>query len=194
MQGLINLFPKPTDAVHRKKRCTLSCFLNICGTWIILLLVLATGCDTKNENSNASGKDNPETVSPLAETQKILNSQQQLQTVEADSGISEEAQDLQTKEQEGIKVTFVELGSVNCIPCRMMQPIMKEIEEEYKEQVKVVFHDVWTKEGSPYGTKYGIKVIPTQVFLDKDGKEYFRHEGFFPKEQLVEVLKQQGLK
>ena len=27
-------------------------------------------------------------------------------------------------------VTFVELGSVNCIPCRMMQPIMTEIEQQ----------------------------------------------------------------
>ena len=42
-------------------------------------------------------------------------------------------------------VTFVEIGSVNCIPCRAMQPIMKAVEEEFGEQVNVVFHDVWTK-------------------------------------------------
>ena len=47
------------------------------------------------------------------------------------------------------KVTFIELGSVNCIPCKMMQPIMKEIEAEYRGQVRVVFYDVWTKEGEP---------------------------------------------
>jgi thioredoxin 1 len=28
-------------------------------------------------------------------------------------------------------ITFYELGSVNCIPCRKMQPIMKSIEEKY---------------------------------------------------------------
>ncbi|MCK7507061.1 MAG: thioredoxin family protein [Desulfobacterales bacterium] len=43
-------------------------------------------------------------------------------------------------------MTFVEIGSVNCIPCRAMQPIMKAVEEEYKGQVKIVFHDVWTAE------------------------------------------------
>ena len=95
--------------------------------------------------------------------------------------------------QDTVKVTFVELGSVNCIPCKMMQPIMEEIEDEYAGQVKVVFHDVWTEEGRPYAQKYGIRLIPTQVFLDSEGKEYFRHEGFFPKEDLVEVLKQQGV-
>jgi thioredoxin 1 len=95
---------------------------------------------------------------------------------------------------ENILVTFVELGSVRCIPCKMMQPIMKDIEKDYAGQVKVVFHDVWTPAGEPFAQTYKIRVIPTQVFLDKEGKEYFRHEGFFPKEELVKVLKQKGVK
>ena len=98
------------------------------------------------------------------------------------------------EKKENIKVTFIELGSVRCIPCKKMMPIMKAIEKEYAGQVKVVFHDVWTSEGKPYAKKYKIRLIPTQVFLDKDGKEYFRHEGFFPKKELVEVLKKQGVK
>lgn len=90
-------------------------------------------------------------------------------------------------------VTFVELGSVNCIPCKMMQPVMKNIEEKYKGKVKVVFHDVWTKDGQKYGEQYRIRVIPTQVFLDRDGKEFFRHEGFFPEKDIVELLKKRGV-
>ncbi len=91
-------------------------------------------------------------------------------------------------------VTFVELGSVRCVPCRMMQPIMRDIENTYQGQVKVVFHDVWTEEGKPYAKVYGVRVIPTQVFLDAKGVEYFRHEGFFPKDQLVAVLKAKGVR
>ncbi len=94
----------------------------------------------------------------------------------------------------GYKVTFIELGSVNCVPCKMMQPVMAEIEKEYAGRVKVVFYDVWTQEGRPYGQNYRIRVIPTQVFLEKDGKEFFRHEGYFPKEDLVKVLESQGVK
>jgi len=96
--------------------------------------------------------------------------------------------------EDNILVTFVELGSVRCIPCKMMQPIMKDIEKDYAGQVKVVFHDVWTPEGEPFAASFKIRVIPTQVFLDKEGKEYFRHEGFFPKEALVKILKQRGVK
>ena len=95
---------------------------------------------------------------------------------------------------ESYLVTFVELGSVRCIPCKMMQPIMKDIEKDYAGQVKVVFHDVWTPEGEPFAQDYKIRVIPTQVFLDSEGKEYFRHEGFFPRDELVKVLQQKGVK
>ena len=92
------------------------------------------------------------------------------------------------------KVTFIELGSVRCIPCQQMQPVMKSVEEKYGTHVKVVFHDVWTEAGAPYAQKYRINAIPTQVFLDENGQEYFRHVGFFPEEELVKVLQQKGVK
>ncbi len=97
-------------------------------------------------------------------------------------------------QQQGKSVTFIELGSVNCIPCRMMQPVMKEIEEEYAGRVNVVFYDVWTKEGEPYAEQYKIRAIPTQVFLDENGKEFFRHEGFFPKEEIAKLLREYGIR
>lgn len=91
------------------------------------------------------------------------------------------------------KVTFVELGSVNCIPCKQMQPVMKAIEEKYGEQIKVVFHDVWKPEERHYAQKYGIKLIPTQVFLDENGKEFHRHEGFYPEAEIDKILQGKGL-
>ena len=92
------------------------------------------------------------------------------------------------------KVTFIELGSVRCIPCRQMQPVMKSIEAKYGKDVKVEFHDVWTEAGKPFGEKYGIEAIPTQVFLDETGKEFYRHVGFFPEEELLKILQMKGVK
>ncbi len=83
-------------------------------------------------------------------------------------------------------VRFLEIGSVNCIPCRMMQPIMKEIEEEYQGLVKVEFYDLYVDR--EIGLKYGIRVMPTQVFLDHEGREFFRHEGFYPKAEIETML------
>jgi thioredoxin 1 len=87
-----------------------------------------------------------------------------------------------------VAVTFIELGSVNCVPCKMMQPIMEQVEIDYRDKVDVVFHDVWTEAGEPYAAKYKINAIPTQIFLDKQGNEYFRHVGFFPQDELYEIL------
>jgi len=89
------------------------------------------------------------------------------------------------------KIEFVELGSVNCIPCIKMQPVMASIEKKYSGQVKVTFHDVW-KDDAP-AKKYGIDLIPTQVFLDASGKELMRHEGFFPEEEIDKFLQTQGV-
>ncbi|BDQ03085.1 thioredoxin family protein [Ignavibacterium sp.] len=99
-----------------------------------------------------------------------------------------------TSKSSKTKVTFIELGSVNCVPCKMMQPVMKAIEEKYGDQVKVVFYDVWTKEQKQYAQIYKIKLIPTQVFLDENGKEFHRHEGFYPEAEIDKLLQGKGLK
>ncbi|MCK6613580.1 MAG: thioredoxin family protein [Ignavibacteriaceae bacterium] len=91
-------------------------------------------------------------------------------------------------------VTFIELGSVNCIPCKQMVPVMKSLEKRYGSQLKVIFYDVWTKEQKHYASMYKIRLIPTQVFLDKNGKEFHRHEGFYPEEEIDKILKSKGLK
>ena len=91
------------------------------------------------------------------------------------------------------KITFIELGSVNCIPCKQMQPVMKAVEKKYGDQVKVVFYDVWTRAQQQYARQYNIRLIPTQVFLDETGKEFFRHEGFFPEADIYKLFKQRGV-
>ncbi len=92
------------------------------------------------------------------------------------------------------KVTFIELGSVNCIPCKQMQPVMKAIEEKYGDQINVVFYDVWEADQKKYAKEYGISLIPTQVFLDEEGKEFHRHQGFYPQAEIDKILQSKGLK
>ena len=88
-------------------------------------------------------------------------------------------------------VTFIELGADRCIPCKKMQPIMKDIAAIFADRVQVVFYDVW-KDPEP-GRKYKIQLIPTQVFVDQKGNEIARHVGLFPKEEILELLKKHGI-
>ena len=90
-------------------------------------------------------------------------------------------------------ITFIELGSVNCIPCKMMQPVMAAIEKKYAEQIKIIFYDVWKDDQRHYAVQYGIRLIPTQVFLDSEGREIMRHEGFFPEQEIDKFLRSRGL-
>jgi thioredoxin 1 len=88
-------------------------------------------------------------------------------------------------------VTFIELGADRCIPCKKMQPIMKEIAALFPDRVQVIFYDVW-KDPKP-AEKYRIQLIPTQVFVDQQGKEIARHVGLYPKEEILELLKMHGI-
>jgi len=89
------------------------------------------------------------------------------------------------------KVTFIELGADRCIPCKAMQPVMREIAQKYKGTIQVVFYDVWKT--PKYAKDYGIKMIPTQVFIDKNGDEIFRHVGFYAKDEIIKMLKEKDL-
>lgn len=89
------------------------------------------------------------------------------------------------KKVEG-KVCFMEIGSVNCTPCKMMKEVMQEIRDEYQDKITIVFHDI-NKE-KKIAKEYDIKLIPTQIFFDKNGKEYYRHEGYLPKEDVEKII------
>ena len=78
---------------------------------------------------------------------------------------------------------LVDLGADKCIPCKMMMPVIEELKAEYKGKLQVEFYDVW--KNPAYSEQYKIRVIPTQIFIDRDGKELFRHEGFFSKEDIL---------
>lgn len=130
---------------------------------IVMALILSISCDNKANASDPASKSKNDVSAPVKDA------------------------------SEKIKITFVELGSINCIPCKQMQPVMKAIEEKYPQQVKVIFYDVWTQVGRPYAQQYGIRVIPTQVFLDENGNEFFRHEGFFPLAEIEKLLQTKGI-
>ena len=89
-------------------------------------------------------------------------------------------------------VTMLDIGADRCVPCKMMAPILKELEEEYRGKAAILFIDVWKNRDQ--GPKFGIRAIPTQIFYDKDGHEVLRHEGFMDEKSIVAVLERLGVK
>ncbi|MCK7494232.1 MAG: thioredoxin family protein [Comamonadaceae bacterium] len=72
-------------------------------------------------------------------------------------------------------------------PCEQMKPVMEKLSKQYQGRLDVVFVDAEVDREA--GRKYQVFMIPTQVFLDRKGKEFHRHFGYYPSEEIVPVLK-----
>ena len=88
-------------------------------------------------------------------------------------------------------VTMIDLGADKCVPCKMMAPIMAKLEKAYEGRAAIVFIDVW-KHNEQAG-RFGIRVIPTQIFYDETGREVYRHVGFMGEKEIVKQLGKMGV-
>jgi len=87
--------------------------------------------------------------------------------------------------------TLVDFGASGCRPCDMMTPILASLKKKYAGRLNVLFVHVGEEE--VLGARYGVRTIPVQVFFDGQGKEVFRHEGFFPQEEIERKLAGMGM-
>ena len=141
---------------------------------IILLLVIAvmTVIGIKNKNQEKS---------------KLSGSTENICSLPIDQSTT-------TAEKPDIKKPLpklLDLGASKCVPCKMMAPILDEMKETFSGQLDVVFIDAWKNQSA--GKEYGIRVIPTQIFFDTDGKELFRHEGFYAREDMISKWQEFGI-
>jgi thioredoxin 1 len=86
---------------------------------------------------------------------------------------------------------LVDVGAKKCIPCKLMAPILEELKKEYTGRLQVDFLDLSIN--TDYAGQYEVRVIPTQIFYDASGKELFRHEGFYSKEDILAKWKEFGI-
>ncbi|MHB1457895.1 MAG: thioredoxin family protein, partial [Armatimonadota bacterium] len=86
--------------------------------------------------------------------------------------------DLSTSDPTGLP-RLIDFGSTSCLPCKMMVPVLDELSTEYKKKLSVEFINIYEDKES--ARQYKIRAIPTQVFIDRSGKEFFRHMGYYSK-------------
>jgi thioredoxin 1 len=72
-----------------------------------------------------------------------------------------------------------------------MIPVLDALKKEYKGSLEVEFIDVWKTPDA--GKQYEIELIPTQIFFDATGKELYRHQGFFSKDDILAKWKKLGV-
>ena len=92
-----------------------------------------------------------------------------------------------SKNGQPYEVTFLEFGAKGCSVCKCMESVLEEIKNQHTT-VNVVFMNVLQSESQTLMKRYGIATIPTQVLLDNNGREFFRHSGFYSVEELEQKL------
>jgi len=95
------------------------------------------------------------------------------------------------KARQSGKPSLVDFGATGCKPCDMLAPILDALREKYKDNLNVVF--VHVREKPNLASRYNVQSIPVQIFYDKNGKEIYRHTGFWPQEELEKKLKEIGV-
>ena len=89
-------------------------------------------------------------------------------------------------------VTLIDLGADQCVPCKMMAPILSKLQKDYKDKAAIVVIDVYRYNDQVQ--RFGIRAIPTQIFFDPNGKEVYRHAGFMSEKAIIEQLSKMGVK
>ena len=77
---------------------------------------------------------------------------------------------------------LVDFSAVWCGPCKMLDPVVKQLAVEWEGKVKVVKIDA--DENPNLVMQYGVMGIPTLLFM-KGGEVKERITGFMPKEKLA---------
>lgn len=86
---------------------------------------------------------------------------------------------------------LLEFGRGWCKPCKYMKPILDDMERAYAGRaiVKAVDMDA----NADLVRSFGIRVMPTQIFLMSDGREFMRNEGTLEREQIMQIFSKMGL-
>lgn len=105
-------------------------------------------------------------------------------------GLPAASQDVNQVPVKGM-VTMVDLGADQCVPCKMMAPILEKLKKTYEGKAAIVFIDVW--KNPEESRRFGIRAIPTQIFYDATGREIGRHVGFMSEKAIVEQLAKMGI-
>jgi thioredoxin 1 len=105
-------------------------------------------------------------------------------------GLAAATQDLSQVPVKGM-VTMVDLGADQCVPCKMMAPVLEKLKKTYEGKAAIVFVDVW--KNPEESRRFRIRAIPTQIFFDAEGREVGRHVGFMSEKEIIDQLTRMGV-
>jgi thioredoxin 1 len=95
-------------------------------------------------------------------------------------------QDFEAEILNSDKPVLIDFWAEWCAPCKQIAPIIKQLADEYGDQVKIVKMDIDANPATP--GKYGIRAIPT-ILAIKGGEVVEQLQGARPKADFEAAIK-----
>ena len=90
------------------------------------------------------------------------------------------------------KVTLAVFSAASCCGPDKMLPVIGTVRGKYSDKINIVY--IEPRNEQILSARYGIRSIPTQIFFDAKGKEFFRHSGFLQESDIFAKLNDVGIK
>jgi thioredoxin 1 len=90
------------------------------------------------------------------------------------------------------KPTVAEFGANACAQCREMKPVLEALAREHGARIAVVSVDLIKQREANYIQRYGIQLMPTQIFFDAQGREIGRNLGKISGDEILAKLQVQA--
>ncbi len=78
-----------------------------------------------------------------------------------------------------------------CAPCKAVAPVLEELSETYQGKVKI--YKVDTEKEQELSAMFGIRSIPSLLFIPLENKQPMMQAGAIPKEAFVEIIEKELL-
>jgi thioredoxin 1 len=169
---------------------------------VLIIFIIAGIWILKNSETNKNNTETPNNTSKITDANPNF------------ALLVTKKLDIEKLKSYGLPI-IIDFGADSCVPCKLMAPVLKELNAELQGKAIIKFVDVWKYQSFAEG--YPISVIPTQVLFDSKGNPYTpkdpnaiklnmytskdtnehiftTHEGGLTKEEILAMLKEMGLK
>ncbi len=138
----------------------------VCDTILDTTAVVAAAVQPDTQKPEPAGKTDPEPRQPKPEPEQVAEKPRELPKM-------------------------WDFGSEKCIPCKTMSEILTPMIKEYEGKVDIRIINVY--EEQDLTKQFKIVTIPTQVFIDAEGNELFRHIGVYPRDSIEAKFREFGM-
>ena len=140
----------------------------------LAIAIVGTACNSKSTGNNQNETSSNSKIEQKSETTQITSD---------------------NKDKALKKPVMIFFSTSTWPACQQMESVISDIISAYGDKVNVVTAklDTNNSEYIQLANQYDIVAVPTLIFLDSDGKFFFKRVGFYDESHIKDVFKKMGI-